>query len=167
MEILIRKVKDSDYQQIAEIYNDREVIAQTTQLIFTDAEHWKNFYRSRSTQAVELVAVVDNRVVGHLGILPNVAPRKKHICSFGLAVHSNYQNMGVGKKLMEVLIDLSDNWLNISKIQLTVFTDNEVAISLYKKFGFVEEGILKYDTFKNGKYADALLMARYHPKLLQ
>lgn len=167
MEILIRKVCDDDYRQIAEIYADHQVIAQTTQQPYTDAAHWKEFYRSKSPQTVELVAVVDNRVVGHLGILPNISPRKKHVCSFGLAVHSNYQNMGVGKKLMEALVDLADNWLNISKIQLTVFTDNVVAISLYKKFGFVEEGIMKYDTFKNGKYADALLMARYHPKLTE
>jgi putative acetyltransferase len=38
--------------------------------------------------------------------------------------------------MMRAVIDLADKWLNLARIELTVFTDNEPAIALYRKFGF-------------------------------
>lgn len=37
---------------------------------------------------------------------------------------------------METALDLADNWLGLSRVELTVFTDNATAIALYEKFGF-------------------------------
>ena len=45
-------------------------------------------------------------------------------------------------------------------IELEVYTDNEKAINLYKKFGFKVEGTLKDYVFGEGKYIDAYTMAR-------
>lgn len=45
-------------------------------------------------------------------------------------------------------------------LELTVFTDNEAAIALYQKFGFVTEGTLASYAFQHGKYRDVHSMAR-------
>ena len=45
------------------------------------------------------------------------------------------------------------------RLELTIYTDNERAIALYRKFGFEQEGILR-----GGRYADACFMARLRPK---
>ncbi len=50
------------------------------------------------------------------------------------------QGLGVGRALLKTVIDLADNWLNLKRIELTVYVDNERAINLYKKFGFEIEG---------------------------
>ena len=51
----------------------------------------------------------------------------------------------------------------ILRIELTVFSDNARAISLYRKFGFVVEGTLVGYAYRNGRYVDAYTMARLRP----
>ncbi len=164
MNIHIRHVEDRDYEDISEIYSYDSVMEQTSQIPLRNVKFWKDFYASKGGSYLELVSICDKKVVGHLGILMNQNPRRKHVGSFGICVHPDYQGKGVGKALIKRLIDLADNWLNLLKIELDVFTDNEIAIALYKKFNFVVEGECKYDTFKQGKYSHSLKMARYHPQ---
>ncbi|RQM66253.1 GNAT family N-acetyltransferase, partial [Aeromonas enteropelogenes] len=40
------------------------------------------------------------------------------------------------------------------------YTDNQAAQTLYRKFGFVEEGLAHGYAFRQGEYVDALYMAR-------
>ena len=61
---------------------------------------------------------------------------------------------------MQAAVDLADNWLNLSRLELEVYTDNEPAIRLYRKFGFAVEGTLVRFAFRDGRYVDAFAMAR-------
>ena len=61
---------------------------------------------------------------------------------------------------MEAALDLADNWLNLTRIELHVYTDNSAGIGLYEKFGFEVEGTHHRFAFRNGKYVDAYSMAR-------
>ncbi len=62
--------------------------------------------------------------------------------------------------MLKEILDLADNWHNIRRIELEVYTDNEKAINLYEKFGFKIEGTLKDYVFGDVKYIDAYSMAR-------
>ena len=96
--------------------------------------------------------------MGGLDLFPK-SPRRRHAGHIGLAVHDKWHAKGVGTALMQALIDVADNWLNLSRIELTVFTDNRAALKLYKKLGFVIEGTHKKYAFRDGKYADVYGMA--------
>ena len=61
---------------------------------------------------------------------------------------------------MTALIDAADKWLDLRRIELTVFADNERAIRLYERFGFEREGIMRAYAFRDGRYADGVMMAR-------
>jgi hypothetical protein len=61
---------------------------------------------------------------------------------------------------MAVAIDIADNWLNYRRPELTVYTDNVAALTLYRKFGFELEGTHKDYAFRAGRYVDAYAMAR-------
>ncbi len=75
-------------------------------------------------------------------------------------VHDDYRRRGIGKALLEALIEAADRWLGIARLELTVFTDNEAAIGLYRQAGFVTEGVLKSYALRDGDYADVFAMAR-------
>jgi len=77
-----------------------------------------------------------------------------------MAVHDTWHAKGVGTTLMKALIDLADNWLNLARLELNVYTDNEPALRLYKKLGFEIEGTQKKYAFRDGSYVDAYAMAR-------
>ena len=70
---------------------------------------------------------------------------------------------GVGTALMTAMTDLADNWLGLRRIELHVYTNNEPAVHLYDKFGFVIEGTARQFALRGGAYVDAYAMARPHP----
>jgi len=107
------------------------------------------------------VACVDGEVVGNLGleISPN-RPRMRHVGSIGMAVREDRQGQGIGTALMEAALDLADNWLNLTRVGLTVYVDNAPAIALYEKFGFEIEGTHRRFAFRDGEYVDGYSMAR-------
>ncbi|MCI0662689.1 MAG: GNAT family N-acetyltransferase, partial [Acidobacteria bacterium] len=78
----------------------------------------------------------------------------------GMMVRDDWQGKGIGAAMMRAVIDLADKWLNLARIELTVFTDNEPAIALYRKFGFETEGTLRKYAFRDGEFVDAYAMAR-------
>jgi putative acetyltransferase len=65
---------------------------------------------------------------------------------------------------MTALLELADNWLNVIRLELTVFVDNERAIALYRKFGFEIEGTHRAYALRAGRYADTYAMARIKAK---
>jgi putative acetyltransferase len=108
-----------------------------------------------------LIAETERKVVGMIGLHIFKSARQRHIASLGMTIMREYQGKGIGKKLMENILDLADNWLMLIRIELDVTEDDERAIRLYRSFGFDVEGKKKYSIIKNGKYEDVLLMARY------
>lgn len=75
-------------------------------------------------------------------------------------MRDDWQGKGVGSALMQAMIDLADKWLNLTRLELTVYTDNEAGIALYKKFGFEIEGTHRKFAFRDGEFVDAYAMAR-------
>lgn len=80
-----------------------------------------------------------------------------------MMVRDDWQDKGAGSALMRAAVDLADKWLNLSRLELEVYTDNEPAIRLYKKFGFVIEGKLVSYAYRDGQYVDTYAMARLRP----
>ncbi len=58
------------------------------------------------------------------------------------------------------MLRLADSWLNLHRIELQVYTDNERGIRLYERCGFEVEGTLKDFAFREGRYVDVYSMAR-------
>ena len=58
------------------------------------------------------------------------------------------------------LIDLADDWLGLTRLELDVMVDNEAAIALYERAGFVEEGVARAAVIREGVLVDTLWMAR-------
>ncbi len=68
----------------------------------------------------------------------------------------------MGTALLRQLLDLADHWLMLMRVELEVFADNEGAIRLYQRLGFVREGVRRMSTVRNGTYVDEVMMARLH-----
>jgi L-phenylalanine/L-methionine N-acetyltransferase len=161
MNIEIRRAEPGDYKAVQQVHAQPKALRGTLQLPFPSEEMWKKRLESMTEGVYALVACIDGEVVAMGGFdLFTKSPRRAHAGYIGLAVHDKWQSKGVGTALMRALIDLADKWLNLSRIELTVFTDNEPAIKLYKKLGFVIEGTHKKYAFRDGEYADCYAMAR-------
>lgn len=105
-----------------------------------------------------IIAEINGKVVGNLNFSGGSRERNVHVGEFGVSVLKEYWGKAIGKELINYLIGWSKNSKIIRKINLRVRTDNERGIYLYKKLGFLKEGILKRDFLINGKFYDSLLM---------
>ncbi len=158
---IIRRAEPSDYEAVTRIFAGPKVVRGTLQLPFPSAEFWRKRLAEPADGYFGLLACVGNEVAGELGLLtfPN-APRRRHAGTVFMAVRDDWQGKGIGSALMQAAVDMADRWLNLSRLELEVYTDNEAAIRLYKKFGFVTEGKLIRFAYRDGQYVDAFSMAR-------
>jgi L-phenylalanine/L-methionine N-acetyltransferase len=160
MDITIRKVEPADAEALWKCYTAPQVVRNTLQLPYRSLEAVREHLTRNVDDAYTLVAVVDGEVVGTIGLHTTTRPRLRHKADIGMMVRDDWQGKGVGSAMMRAVVDLADKWLNLTRIELTVFTDNEPAIALYRKFGFQIEGTLRKFAFRDGEFVDAYTMAR-------
>ena len=162
--ITIRRAEPEDYEAFYRTYQDRDAYWGTLQPPFPSREAWKKRLAEFKEPDMVFVACLDGEVVGNAGMHSNARARRSHAMALGLTVRSDHHGKGVGTALMQAVCESADNWMNVIRLELTVFTDNERAIALYRKFGFEIEGTHKAYALRDGVYADTHFMARIRPK---
>ncbi|EKT53629.1 GNAT family N-acetyltransferase [Providencia sneebia] len=159
-DIIIRRATPEDIPAITQMHADYSAYANTLQLPYPSTKTWENRLNANDPFISQFVATLNDLVVGLLVIHQPSQVRRKHAASFGITVSQAHQGKGIGSKLMEVLVDYCDNWLNIRRIELEVYATNDNGLGLYQKFGFQQEGIMRDYAFRDGKYVDAIMMSR-------
>jgi putative acetyltransferase len=158
MQIVIRHAELSDADALCDLYAMPQAQAGTLQLPYPAQKLWQE--RLSGSDSIHLVAEVDQQLVGQLSLHLQSNPRRKHVAELGMGVRDDWAGKGVGSALLAAAVDMADNWLNLQRLELTVYADNLAALALYRKFGFVEEGLARGYAFRQGQYVDALYMAR-------
>jgi putative acetyltransferase len=160
MEIVIRRAEPGDYEAVRAVYAGPNAIWGTLQLPYPSLEQWRQRLAEPGEGRFSLVACVEAEVVGQLGLHTLSSPRRRHVGQLGMGVRDDWQGKGVGTALVQAAVDLADKWLNLERLELEVYADNEPAVRLYTKFGFTIEGTLSRFAFRDGRYVDAYAMAR-------
>jgi ribosomal protein S18 acetylase RimI-like enzyme len=109
--------------------------------------------------AIHFVALAGEEVVGWCDLRPKAAATLRHSAVLGMGVIQEYRGRGLGSRMLAATLALADA-RGLSRAELVVRADNESAIALYRRFGFVEEGRCRQYLRLDGEDHDALLMAR-------
>jgi putative acetyltransferase len=157
--IVIRAVRMSDAAGWCALSNMPRYRHSTLRPPFQRVESVERWLQGLTPSTTAIVAERGGDLVGSATLIQHDG-RRAHSASIGMGVRDDCHGQGIGSKLLEALLDTADNWLNIRRIELTVYTDNAAAIRLYRKFGFEEEGVLRDYAYRNGRFADVLTMAR-------
>lgn len=83
-------------------------------------------------------AIVDGKIIGHLNLRCGGIQAQVHRMKLGMSVIDGFRSFGIGKALLETAIQWAKEQHQINWIDLSVFSKNQAARSLYKKFGFKE-----------------------------
>lgn len=161
--IHIRREEPEDADAIARLLGDEGVYPQTLQLPHVSRHFWRDRLAKYDPAKYALVAEIGCDIVGSAGLFINDRPRQRHCAMLGIGVAGAHSGKGVGSALMRELLRAADGWLNLLRIELNVYADNERAIALYRKFGFVIEGTLRAHALRDGAYVDGHVMGRLHP----
>ena len=167
-DLTIRRATVRDAAELARSMGDPGVYPGLMQLPYPSDEQWAarladNNSPGKSNDLL-LVAERGGRLCGSSGLHLAPALRRRHVAMLGISVSAESQGQGVGSALMAAMCDYADEWAQVLRIELTVFSDNERAVGLYRKFGFVHEGTHRSYAMRHGAYCDVISMARLHPR---
>jgi len=160
-----RKLEASDWEQ----YKELRLLS-----LVQSSESFENSYEDESTlrneqwisrvtssQSAFIIGAFDGDVlIGIAGFAQALKEKIKHKSYlWGVFVKQEYRGKYIANDILSKLVHIAFENANISQIQLTVASENEAAISLYKKLGFRKYGT-EVDALRiNEKSYDEILMA--------
>lgn len=142
MDVVIRHMKKEDIEQIMAI-ESRSFPSPWAKTAFVS--------ELQNNLAVYFVALHNEKVVGYAGIW--LFLEEAHVTT--IAVHPDFRGRGLGRLLMDVLIDYA-RARGAETMMLEVRPSNYVALSLYKSLGFRQIGRRK--NYYSETREDALVM---------
>lgn len=159
--VIIRPARTSDAAEIARrmarVVKEGIYLEEEPDTLPTDREQEQEIRKIREDGGLYAVAEVDGKIAGVALLRRGPLEMNRHVAKFRMWLVPGYRGLGLGKKLMEYVID-GARARGVEKISLDVFSNNERAIGLYKKFGFRVEGRLKRQYVLEGRYVDEIVM---------
>jgi len=162
-EFTIRPAKLGDADKISELLD--EVAAEYIYIMSEPgertADHIKALLHKKFTNR-NLFLVVDNYgyIVGVLGFIGGAFKKISHVAEIGMAIDKQFRSSGLGSTLLREAVAWSRK-KGFLRLELGVLSTNKKALSLYKKFGFQEEGVRKNRYQVDGEWVDEILMAKF------
>lgn len=99
------------------------------------------------------------RLVGALTIERDPRSKVQHVGHLvGMMVHDDAQREGVGRALLEAALARAGDDPGLAQITLSVTSDNDAALRLYGRFGFVRYGTHPRAVRVDGRFHDKDLM---------
>lgn len=166
--IRTRTLEDASKVQacVEAIFRDDRYFISTTE----ESKEWLPFekYKERTQlfnehgQKLLLVVEADDMIVSVSNIECGPRKRNRHVAQIGISIRRDYRDIGLGTAIMNVMIDWATAHPEIEKLALGVMADNERAIRLYEKMGFIEEGRrVREIKYADGSYDDSICMYRF------
>lgn len=163
--MVIRKAIESDAVNMIELFVKLD--SETSFMMMEPGERKLNVedqakrIKSFTSSDAKLMAVaeVDGDLVGFIVASSGMANRNRHSAYMVIGIQKAFWGQGIGSALNEFM----EAWVDkagIHRVEFTVMEGNSAARTLYKKYGYAEEGI-KRDSLKvNGSYVNEIYMSK-------
>ncbi|WP_062230234.1 GNAT family N-acetyltransferase [Aureimonas sp. N4] len=159
MDLTIRAAEPRDLTGLTALMNLPGYRHGTLRLPFESEESARKRLFEGGPNMTLLVALLDGELVGTIHLM-RWTGRRAHVGGIGMGVHDAHTGRGIGRRLMETILDLADNWLGLTRLELSVNVDNARAIRLYELSGFEIEGRERQSILRDGVLVDAFTMSR-------
>jgi RimJ/RimL family protein N-acetyltransferase len=164
--ITIRNINSSDLKELMEWRMDSQVQKSSISEVELTMEGQVAWFNNCDIESYFIVEVNRDKI-GTFN-LKGSYPHSRYVWAFHLNPNfrgKEYKGIKYSIILCTKALETAFNKLDANKIVGQVLADNKRSVKLHKRLGFKEEGYLKQDVYKNGKYIDlyqfALLKEEY------
>jgi RimJ/RimL family protein N-acetyltransferase len=159
--VYLRPIEKSDAATIAKWFNDRAVTRTTRQYrpmpVAKEEAFLEQLAKNDGDIIFLMVAKDDDAPVGCCG-LNKIDPINRS-AELGIIIgEKDRWGQGFGAEATSLLVGYGFETLNLNRVYLHVHEDNERGRRTYRRVGFREEGRLRQDTYREGKYLDSIVM---------
>lgn len=147
-------LQEEIFQETDFMYNVQNELDLTVQQLRKNLTYWKQL-KNRTI----LLCVLNGIFAGYAVIHGYKQSKARHVASIRLAVKEEYQQKGIGSALMKAVESWSKQH-DISRLELSVMEHNNVALHLFKKLGFHQEGIRKNAIKLNDTYINEYSLSK-------
>jgi L-amino acid N-acyltransferase len=163
MPVEIRKAVYTDVPAITGIYN--EAILTTTATFDKEPKtttSQRKWFKAHGPKNPIVVAVEGGKVVGWAS-LSAYSDRCAYAGTAEISVYvkESFRNQGVGKKLMQAVLDAGKK-AGLHTVISRIAGGNNVSIDLHHQFGFTDIGVMKEVGSKFGQLLDVYLLQKMY-----
>ena len=160
--VQLRRMGPQDAADVVRLRSDPDVQAQLfSERPPTVAEHlrWLADVDARGDRhEFMIVERTSGRSVGTIG-LSRIDPTHRR-AEYGVLIgEPGARGKGLASEASRLLLDHAFRTLGLGRVYLHVFSDNEAAVRLYERVGFLREGLLHRHVYKGGRFHDVVVMA--------
>ncbi len=115
-----------------------------------------------SDNSIVLIAELDGEIASLMGFHGYSKRKAKHSGVFGISVLPKYHDQGIGRMMIETLLEWAREHPIVERVELSVSTNNPRGIHLYRSLGFEQEGYKKRSMrLDSGEYVDTIDMVLF------
>lgn len=112
-----------------------------------------------SQTSIIIAAYFNGKIIGFCNGQSYKDIKRSHRATLGVSLHPQYRGLGLGRKMMEILIENMKKFSEVKIIELDVMVNNRMALKLYESLGFKKAGIFpKAFILPSGEISDNLKM---------
>lgn len=159
-QVRLRAIERSDLPLAVQYLNDGDVLQYFGQPGPLSMENEEDWYERmlHDDRVVNFAIEVDGRYAGGCGFVGIDHLHRR--AELGIFVGDKaLWGRGVGSEAMTLLVDYGFDYLNLHRIFLRVFAENERAIRVYQRVGFQHEGRFRDAEWRHGRWHDMLFMS--------
>ena len=163
--VKLRAFDNSDLMYALTIQNDYQVMRTASSGILypSTVEDQARFMSNQTSYTAGdyqfAIERLDNgRFIGQCGLMQ--VNWKNRRAELGIMLTKDAMGHGFGTEAVSLLCTFAFNEMNLHKLKAVVFSFNTPAIRCYEKCGFIQEGNLKDEVYREGQYHDAIVMAK-------
>lgn len=160
--IYLRPIDMKDMEKFFRWFNDEKLRRflllpfPTTRL--GEREFIRRMLELKDGVVLSVVVKKGDRLIGNVSLFKVQSVHRS--ADLGIAIADlSMASKGYGTEAMRLMLDYAFGTLNLNRVELSVHDFNRLALSAYRKLGFVEEGRKRQAYYCDGEYHDDIVMA--------
>lgn len=158
--LYIRLMEGRDIEFVRRLHNEESTLNKLTDPFHVSQEEqelWFNsLSKSRKSRRYILIEKESDEICGIIRI--DDLDLTNRSATVGADVDLRFRRQGLASEAYERIINYLFNDLGLHRLQLVTLITNDIALKLYQKLGFQQEGVIRESIYRNGEFNDLILM---------